>query len=60
MEFTLGFVVSTSTSSWARLMGNVGEQYWVKLLHKHQSNSRGEGRVGFLVWECLVDEVEFV
>ena len=27
---------------------------------KYQSNPRGESGVGFLVRECLVDEVEFV
>ena len=33
---------------------------WFGKPHKDQSNPRGEGGVGFLIRECLVDEVEFV
>ena len=39
----------------------VAEGYkWFGKPRKDQSNPRGEGGVGLLVRECLVDEVEFV
>ena len=47
-------------------MGTGGEEFVVdgckcfRKPRKDQSNPRGEGGVGFLVRECLVDEVECV
>ena len=48
--------------SWEREGKNivVDGYKWFGKPRKDQSNPRGEGGVGFLVRECLVDEVEFV
>ena len=48
--------------SWEREGKNivVDDYKWFGKPRKDQSNPRGEGGVGFLVRECLVDEVEFV
>ena len=33
---------------------------WFEKPRSNQSSLRGEGRVGFLVHECFVNEVEFI
>ena len=37
-----------------------GKNIVVDWFGKPPSNPRGEGGVGLFVWECLVDEVDFV
>ena len=58
----LNIDIVAGQESWEREGKNifVGGYKWFGKPRKDQSNPRGEGGVGFLVRECLVDEVEFV
>ena len=58
----LNIDVVAGQESWEREEKTVAvEGYrWFGKPRENQSSLRGEGGVGFLVRECLVDEVEFV
>ena len=58
----LNIDIVAGQESWEREGKNivVDGYKWFRKPRKDQSNPRGEGGVGFLVRECLVDEVEFV
>ena len=55
----LNIDIVAGQESWEREGKNIGYKWFGKPC-KDQTNPRGEGGVGFLVRECLVDEVEFV
>ena len=57
----LNINIMAGQESWEREGKNIVDGYkWFGKPRKDQSNPRGEGGVGFLVKECLVDEVVFV
>ena len=58
----LNIDIVAGQESWEREGKNivVDGHKWFGKPRKDQSNPRGEGGVGYLVRECLVDEVEFV
>ena len=58
----LNIDIVAGQESWEREGKNivVDGYKWFGKPRKDQSNSRGEGGIGFLVRECQVDEVEFV
>ena len=57
----LNIDIVAGQESWEREGKNIVVNGYKRFgrLRKDQSNPRGEGGIGFLVRECLVDEVEF-